>query len=82
MKSVQEMRIDEFSRPELRERESQAISHELTSQIQESQDRVNFMNDSREFQDAESTCSGKLTQSTGRCSKSWWYAEPRQEVAT
>ena len=43
------MRIDEFSMQELRE--SQATTHELTSQIQELQERVNLMNDSREFQD-------------------------------
>ena len=40
------MRIDEFSRQELRQ--SQATFHELTSQIQELQERVNLMNDSRE----------------------------------
>ena len=59
LKRAQEMRIDEFSRQELRE--CQATSHELTSQIQELQDRVNSMNDSREFQDVESVCSGKLS---------------------
>ena len=53
------MRIEEFSRQELRE--SQATIHELTSQIQELQDRVNYLNDSREFQDVESVCSGKLS---------------------
>ena len=51
----QEMRIDEFSRQEFRE--SHATIHVLTSQIQELQERVNFMNDSREFQDVESACS-------------------------
>ena len=50
---AQEMRIDEFSRNELRE--SQATIHELTSQMQELQERINYMNDSREFQDIEST---------------------------
>ena len=49
------MRIDEFSMQKLRE--SQATVHELTSPIQELQDRVNLMNDSREFQDVESVCS-------------------------
>ena len=56
-KRAQELRIDEFSRHELRE--SRATFQELTSQTQELQDRVNFMNDSREFQDVESICSGK-----------------------
>ena len=49
LKRAQEMRIDEFSMQELRE--SQATTHELTSQLQELQERVNLMNDSREFQD-------------------------------
>ena len=77
MKRAQEMRIDEFSRHELRE--SEATFQELTSQIVELQDRVNFMNDSREFQDVESICSGKIiprSKSTGNRSKSLWYAEP------
>ena len=38
------MRTDEFSRQELRE--SQAPSHELTSQILEFENRVNLVNDS------------------------------------
>ena len=50
---------DDFSRQELRE--SQATIHDLTSQIQELQERVNVMNDSREFQDVHSVCSGKLS---------------------
>ena len=54
----QEMRIDDFSRNELRE--SHATMQELTSQIRELQERMNFMNDSRKFQDMESICSGKL----------------------
>ena len=33
----------------------------LTSHIQELQERVNCMGDSREFQDIESICSGKLS---------------------
>ena len=53
------MRIVQFSRHELRE--SQAAIQELTTQIQELQERVNFVNGSREFQDVESICSGKLS---------------------
>ena len=53
------MRIDEFSRHELRE--SQATTQEFTSQIQELQKRMNYLNDSPEFQDVESICSGKLS---------------------
>ena len=58
VKRTQEMRIDEFSRDELRE--SHATIQELTSQIQELQERMNYMSDSREFQDVESICSGNL----------------------
>ena len=53
------LRIDEFSRNELRE--SHAATQELTSQIQELQERMNYMNDSREFQDTDSVCDGKLS---------------------
>ena len=53
------MRIDQFSRQDLRE--IQATVQELTSQIQELQARVNLISDSREFQDLESMCSGKLS---------------------
>ena len=53
------MRIHELSRQEMRK--SQATFQELTSQIQELQDRVNLMNDSGDFQDVESVCSGKLS---------------------
>ena len=44
MKKAQEMRIDEFSRQELRE--NQTTIHKLTSPIQELQERVNLMNES------------------------------------
>ena len=59
LKRLQEMRIDECSKQELRE--SQTTKIELTSQIQELQDRVSFMNDSREFQAVESSWSGGLS---------------------
>ena len=58
LKRVQEMRIDEFSRNELRE--SHATLRELTSQIQELQGIMNYMNDSREMHEIESIWSGKL----------------------
>ena len=58
------MRIDEFSRNELRK--SHATIQELTSQVQKLQERVNCMNDSREFQDLESICSGKLSHVPSR----------------
>ena len=53
------MRIDDFSRNALRE--SHASIQELTSQIQELQERMNYMNDSKEFEDVESISSGKLS---------------------
>ena len=59
LKRVQEMRIDEFSRQELKE--SQATINELTVPIQELQERVNLMSDSRLFRDVESACSGRLS---------------------
>ena len=46
------MRIDEFSRTELRE--SHATIQELTSQLQVLQERKNYTNDSQECQDVES----------------------------
>ena len=59
LKKAQEMRIDEFSRCELRE--SHATLQGLTSQMQELQERVNYMNDSEECQDVEAVCSGKFS---------------------
>ena len=59
LKRAQEMRTDEFARHELRQ--SHAAIHGLTSQIQDLQERKNYMNDSRELQDIESICSGKLS---------------------
>ena len=59
LKKAQEMRVNEFSVQKLRE--NHATRQELTSQIQELQERVNCMNDSREFQDRDSFWSGKLS---------------------
>ena len=55
-KRVQELRIDEFSRRRLIE--NQDTINELTARIQELQNEVNCMNDSRVFVDAESVRSG------------------------
>ena len=52
-----ELRVDEF--PSKRLRESHDTIQKLTSRIQDLQERANCMSDSREFQDAESICSGK-----------------------
>ena len=59
LKRAQEMRVDEFSRNELRE--SRAVVQELTSQIQELQERMNDRSDSRELQDIGSMWCGKLS---------------------
>ena len=56
LKRVQESRIDEFSRRRLIENQDTII--ELTARIQELQNDVNCLNDSRDFKDAESVRSG------------------------
>ena len=55
-KRVPELRIDEFSRRRLIENLDTIL--ELTARIQELQNEVNCMNDSRVFKDAESVRSG------------------------
>ena len=59
MKKAQELRVDEFSVETLRE--SHETIQRLTLQIQELQERVNCMNDSGEFPEVESNCSGRLS---------------------
>ena len=56
LKRVQELRVDELSRRRLIE--NQDTINELTARIQELQNEVNCMNDSRDFKDAESVRSG------------------------
>ena len=56
LKRVQESRVDEFSR--IRLLQSQDIINELTARIQELQNEVNCLNDTRDFKDAESVRSG------------------------
>ena len=56
LKRVQELRNDEFSRRRLIEVRDTIL--DLTGKIQELQNEVNCMNDSRDFQDAESIRSG------------------------
>ena len=56
LKRFQGSRFDEFSRRRLIE--NQDTIHELTARIQELQNEVNCMNDSRDFKDAESVRSG------------------------
>ena len=56
LKRVQELRIDEFSKRRLVE--NQDTINEFTARIQELQNEVNCLNDSRDFKDAESVRSG------------------------
>ena len=56
LKRVQGLRVDEFSRRTLNE--NQDTINELTARSQELQNEVNCMNDSKDFQDAESVRSG------------------------
>ena len=56
LKRVQELRIDELSRRRLIE--NQDTINELTARIQELQNEVNCMNDSRDFKEAQSVRSG------------------------
>ena len=57
LKRVQESRVDEFSRRRLIE--NQDTIDEVTARIQELQNEVNCLNDSRDFKDAESVRSGQ-----------------------
>ena len=52
MKRARESRVDEFSIQKFRE--SHEIIQRLTSQVQELQERMNYLNDSGEFQEVES----------------------------
>ena len=56
MKRAQELRVDEFSVQKVRE--SHDTIQRLTSQIQELQERVTYLNDSGEFTEVESNFSG------------------------
>ena len=58
LKRVQESRVDESSRRRLIE--NQDTINELTARIQELQNEVNCMDDSRDFKDAESVRSGPV----------------------
>ena len=59
MKRAQELRVDEFSVQKLRE--SHETIRRLTSQVQELQERMNYLNDSGEFHEVESNYSGKCS---------------------
>ena len=59
MGGAQELRVDEVSGQKLIE--NHETIQQLTSQLQQMQDQMNSMNDSREFQDAESNIGGRLS---------------------
>ena len=59
MKRAQELRVDEFSEQKLRE--SHETIQRLTSQVQELQERMNSLSDSREFHEVESNYSGTFS---------------------
>ena len=59
MKSAKELRVDEASVHKLRE--SHGTIQRLTSQLQEMQEQMNSIKDSREFQEVESSYSGRLS---------------------
>ena len=81
-KGAQELRVDEFSVQKLRERHE--TMQRLTSQVQELQERMSYLNDSGEFHVVESDKSGTFSHvpSTSKESKSAIYAELRQTLAT
>ena len=60
-KALRDTRIRGIHEMEELRRAQELRVDELTSQIQDLQERVNSMNDSTEFQDFESICSGKLS---------------------
>ena len=78
MKRAQELRVDEFSVQKLRE--SHETIQRRTSQVQELQERMNYLNDSGELHEVESNYREKCftrSQSTSKDSKSAIHAELR-----
>ena len=74
------MRVDKFFVQKWRE--SHGAIQELTSQIQEMQEIVNYVCDSRDFQDVPWWRYFPRSLSTDNRSKSLWDAEPRPKSAT
>ena len=58
VKRAQQLRVDEFSVQKLRE--SHETIQRLFSQVQESQERMNYLNDSGEFHEVDSKYSGNI----------------------
>ena len=78
LKRFQWSRVDEISRRRLVE--VQDTIHELTARIQELQNEVNCLNDSRDFQDAESVRSGQ-SHVTWNAKPFYRNAEPQRWAA-
>ena len=57
---AQEQRIDEVSVQKLRE--NRETIQQLTSQLQQTQEQMNYLTDSGDFHDVESSSSGRLSQ--------------------
>ena len=91
LKKFQSSTIDTIARRRLVE--DQDIILELSGKIQELQNEINCMNDSRDFQDAESVRSGNSHVTNrpvsfpphpvpgGMLSRSFWNAEPQRRAA-
>ena len=60
MKRAQLLRVDEFSIQKLREVMNEIIQR-LTSQVQELQERMHYLNDFGKFQEVESNDSGQIS---------------------
>ena len=61
MKSAHGLRVDEFSVQKLRE--SHETIQRLSSQVQELQERMNYLDHSGKFHEVESKYSGKISRS-------------------
>ena len=59
MKRARELRVDEFSAQKLRE--SHETIQRLTSQLQELQERMNYLSDSWELHEVDSIYGGKIS---------------------
>ena len=59
MKRAQELRVDEDSVQKFRE--SHDTIQRLTAQVQELQERMNYLSDSGEFHEVESSSSGQIS---------------------
>ena len=82
MHEMGEIRVDEISVQKLRE--NHETIQKVSCQLQEMQEQMNSMTDSRELQDVESNCSGIVSRFQSACNdaKFSFHAEPRQTPAS